>query len=185
GPQASRLKNFRDEETDMTSRTTHCVSFLLLTLVLSIGGCAVTDRQIIDQADQAHSGLKPAVINDRDLADYIQSVGDRIVEAAKEADRNKIGPTSHFKDNERDWMFSKKMQFHFVNSKTLNAFTTGGEHMYIYTELFQLCKDENDLAAVMSHEYAHVYSRHVQKGTQRQYGVIGAALLAGGAGYVA
>src|SRR5205814_9302505 len=37
----------------------------------------------------------------------------------------------------------------------------------------------------MSHEYAHDYSRHVQKGTQRQYGIIGAALLAGGAGYVA
>src|SRR5712675_1157776 len=143
----------------MTLRTTRGV---LVTLMLITGGCAVTDRQIIDQADKAHSGLKPAVINDRELADYIQGVGDRIVEAAKEADRNKIGPPSHFKDDERDWMFSKKMQFHFVNSKTLNAFTTGGEHMYIYTELFQLCKDENDLAAVMSHEYAHVYSRHVQ-----------------------
>jgi predicted Zn-dependent protease len=82
-------------------------------------------------------------------------------------------------------MFSKKMQFHFVNSKTLNAFTTGGEHMYIYTELFQLCKDENDLAAVMSHEYAHVYSRHVQKGTQRQYAIIGSALALGAAGAVA
>jgi predicted Zn-dependent protease len=72
-----------------------------------------------------------------------------------------------------------------VNSKTLNAFTTGGEHMYVYTALFQLCKDENDLAAVMSHEYAHVYSRHVQKGTQRQYAIIGTALAAGAAGALA
>src|SRR3954452_23197581 len=157
----------------------------LFTLSLVTTGCSVTDRQIIDQADQAHSGLKPAVINDRELADYIQSVGDRIVEAAKEADRNKIGPASHFKDENRDWMFSKKMEFHFVNSKTLNAFTTGGEHMYVYTALFQLCKDENDLAAVMSHEYAHVYSRHVQKGTQRQYAIIGSALSLGAAGAVA
>jgi predicted Zn-dependent protease len=170
----------------MTLRSTSFVSLvLLLILVLGNSGCAVSDRQIIDQADQAHSGLKPAVINDRELADYIQSVGDRIVDAAKEADRNKVGPPSHFKDDERDWMFSKKMQFHFVNSKTLNAFTTGGEHMYIYTELFQLCKDENDLAAVMSHEYAHVYSRHVQKGTQRQYAIIGSALALGAAGAVA
>jgi predicted Zn-dependent protease len=154
----------------------------LFTLALLAGGCQVTDRQVIDQADQAHSGLKPAVINDRELADYIQAVGDRIIDAAKEADRAKVGPPAHFNDKERDWMFSQKMQFHFVNSKTINAFTTGGEHMYVYTELFQNCADENDLAAVMSHEFAHVYSRHVQKGTQRQYGILGAALAAGAGG---
>ena len=154
----------------------------LLTLVLLAGGCQVTDRQVIDQADQAHSGLKPAVINDRELADYIQAVGDRIIDAAKEADRAKVGPPAHFNDQERQWMFSQKMQFHFVNSETINAFTTGGEHMYVYTALFQNCADENDLAAVMSHEFAHVYSRHVQKGTQRQYGILGAALAAGAGG---
>src|SRR5687768_15486186 len=96
-------------------------------------GCTVTDRQIIDQADQAHSGLKPAVVEDRELAEYIQRVGDRIIEAAREASRNNVGPKAHFNDQERDWMFSDAMRFHFVNSKTLNAFTTGGEHMYIYT----------------------------------------------------
>jgi len=154
-------------------------------LALLAGGCAVSDRQIIDQADSAHSGLKPAVMTDSELAGYIQAVGDRIVDAAKEADRNKISPKTHFQDEDRTWMFSNRMQFHFVNSKTLNAFTTGGEHMYVYTELFQLCKDENDLAAVMSHEYAHVYCRHVQKGTQRQYAIIGGALAAGAAGAVA
>src|SRR3954464_8927170 len=154
----------------------------LLTFAVLVGGCAVSDRQVIDKADQAHSGLKPAVINDRELADYIQAVGDRIIDAAREADRNKVGPPAHFNDKERDWMFSQKMQFHFVNSKTINAFTTGGEHMYVYTELLQNCADENDLAAVMSHEFAHVYSRHVQKGTQRQYGIIGAALAAGAGG---
>jgi len=113
--------------------------FALLALTLFGAGCAVTDRQVIDQAQQAHSGLKPAVIEDRELADYIQAVGDRIVNAAQEADRQHKGPDAHFKDEDRAWMFSNKMQFHFVNSKTLNAFTTGGEHMYVYTELFQLC----------------------------------------------
>jgi predicted Zn-dependent protease len=157
----------------------------LFTLSLVTTGCSVSDRQIIDQADQAHTGLAPAVIKDRELADYIQAVGDRIVEAARQADRDKVGPKSHFSDDDRDWMFSKKMEFHFVNSKTLNAFTTGGEHMYIYTALFLTCEDENDLAAVMSHEYAHVYSRHVQKGTQRNYAILGTALLAGAAGAVA
>jgi predicted Zn-dependent protease len=167
------------------TRARSCLLLLLPLLTIGLGGCSVSDRQVIDQADQAHAGLAPAVIKDRELADYIQAVGDRIVEAARQADHDRKGPKSHFNDEDREWMFSKKMQFHFVNSKTLNAFTTGGEHMYIYTELLQTCADENDLAAVMSHEYAHVYSRHVQKGTQRNYAILGTALLAGAAGAVA
>ena len=151
-------------------------------MTLLLTGCTVTDRQVIEQADQAHSGLQPAVVRDRELDAYIQAVGERIIQAAEEASRNRIGPDAHFKDPDRDWMFSNRMQFHFVNSDTMNAFTTGGEHMYIYTALFRACEDENDLAAVMAHEYAHIYGRHVQKGTQRQYGVIGAALAAGAAG---
>src|SRR5262245_7725600 len=77
----------------------------------------------------------------------------------------------------------KDMKFHFVNSKTLNAFTTGGEHMYIYTQLFEECQSEDELAAVMAHEYGHVYARHVAKGMNRQMTLMGAALGAGAAGY--
>jgi predicted Zn-dependent protease len=80
-------------------------------------------------------------------------------------------------------MFAENMRFHFVNSDTLNAFTTGGEHMYIYTELFQKCRNEDELAAVMAHEYAHIYGRHVHKGMNRQYATLGAAAAAGAAGY--
>src|SRR5262245_47147346 len=78
----------------------------------------------------------------------------------------------------------KDMKFHFVNSKTLNAFTTGGEHMYIYTALFEQCRSEDELAAVMAHEYGHVYARHVMQGTNRQLPLlVGGALLGGAAGY--
>ena len=78
-------------------------------------------------------------------------------------------------------MFSDKMQFHLVNSKTVNAFTTGGEHMYIYDALFQMAKSEDELAAVMAHEYGHVYARHVAKGMDRQKVGI-AAMVAGAVG---
>lgn len=145
-------------------------------------GCA-TDRSVIDNADQMHRTLEPAVIQDRQLSDYLQKLGERIIASAKEADREKIGPKAHFEQRD-DWMYSNRMQFHFVNSKTLNAFTTGGEHMYIYNQLFQECATEDELAAVMAHEYAHVYSRHVQKGTNRQLPLlIGGAALGGAAGY--
>ena len=149
----------------------------LIAMVGTGAGCA-TDQSVISQAANVHTSLQPAVIEDRILSEYLQQVGDRIIEAARVADEERVGPKAHF-SADREWMFSEKMRFHMVNSKTLNAFTTGGEHMYIYNELFQQSRSEDELAAVMAHEYAHVYGRHVNKGMNRQYGVLAAAALAG------
>src|SRR5215218_2156513 len=153
---------------------------VLSTFLITIGatglGCA-SDKAVISQANQAHSGLQPAVMTDPQLAGYLQKVGDRVIVAAKELNQQGYGPKGK---EDKSWMFSKDMQFHFVNSQTLNAFTTGGEHMYIYTALFQQCKSEDELAAVVAHEFAHVYSRHVQSGMNRQYGIMAAAAAAGG-----
>ena len=154
----------------------------VLALVGATGvGCA-SDKAVISQANQAHTSLQPAVIEDPVLSGYIQDVGNRIIGAAQELSRQGYGRSGK-EDN--SWMFSKDMRFHFVNSKTLNAFTTGGEHMYIYTGLFQQCKTEDELAAVMAHEFAHIYGRHVHKGMNRQYAILGAAAAAGAAGYAA
>jgi predicted Zn-dependent protease len=157
---------------------------LSLLAITSLIGCTVPDRNVISQADTMNTQLKPAVIEDPQLSSYLQQVGERILASARELDAEHVGPESHFQQN-NSWMFGSGMKFHFVNSKTLNAFTTGGEHMYIYNELFQQCKSEEELAAVMSHEYAHVYSRHVAKGMQRQYTALAAAAALGGAGYLA
>jgi len=156
----------------------------LLILGLHAGGCTVTDRQVISQAANVHKELEPAVIRDPVLANYLQEVGDRIVRAAQELSREGFGPRSHKSGEDTSWMY-QDMQFHLVNSKTLNAFTTGGKHMYIYTELMQHCRTEDELAAVMAHEYAHVYARHVKKGMERQYTMLGIAAGAGIAGAAA
>jgi predicted Zn-dependent protease len=158
------------------------IVLLVLFVFMSLGGGCASDKAVISQANQAHTGLQPAVITDQQLAGYIQRVGDRIIAAAKELNAQGYGPQGK---EDKAWMFSKDMQFHFVNSKTLNAFTTGGEHMYIYTELFETARSEDELAAVMAHEFAHVYGRHVQKGMNRQYTILAAAAAAGGAGYLA
>ncbi|MGE5610625.1 MAG: M48 family metalloprotease [Bacillota bacterium] len=149
---------------------------VMILLAVAASGCMPSDRAVIDQAKQFNTGIEPAIITDPQLAGYIQQVGDRIIDAARR--------TQQAQDPNSQWMFSKNMQFHLVNSKTLNAFTTGGEHMYVYNELFQQCQSEDELAAVMSHEFAHVYGRHVAKGMRRQYMTLGAAAAAGGAGYL-
>jgi len=158
--------------------TTRFPLIVLMLVVVLLGGCA-TDRQVIAQANQFHNSLEPAVIDDPRLAEYLQAIGDRIIAAAaKVRSEDRRGEDSA-------WMFSKDMRFHFVNSKTINAFTTGGEHMYIYTALFHHAQTEDELAAVVAHEYAHVYGRHVHKGMNRQYAILGLAGAAGAVGYAA
>lgn len=145
-------------------------------LLALLGGCA-SDRAVVQQAEEFNTTLDKAVIHDPQLESYFQRLGQRVIAGAKQYDAEAS------KKDENKWMFSKDMEFHLVNSKTLNAFTTGGEHMYIYNELFQQAKTEDELVAVMSHEYAHVYRRHVQQGMNRQYAILGAAAAAGAAGY--
>lgn len=146
------------------------------------GLCAcASDRQVIDQADSANDELAPAIMQDRELSAYLAAIGDRILEAAQAASAAGEGPGSHFSEEDNSWMFDRS-QFHLVNSESLNAFTTGGEHMYIYSELLQQSRSEDELAAVMAHEFAHVYARHVHKGMNRQYLAAGLSAGAGLAG---
>lgn len=159
------------------------ISLAVVVSVMIAAGCA-SDRAVISNANQAHEDLKPAVIEDAELTNYLQSIGDRILATARALTDEGFGPDAHRKEDSA-WMFSSNIRFHFVNSKTVNAFTTGGEHMYIYNELFQKCRTEDELAAVMAHEYAHIYGRHVHKGMNRQYTVLGIAAAAGIAGAAA
>ena len=159
-----------------------CLLAMLMATSVLVGGCA-SDRQVISNAANAHNQLEPAVIDDAALSRYLQQVGERVVQTARETTRNNpdFAPSAHRKGEDTSWMFDN-IQFHFVNSKTLNAFTTGGNHVYIYSQLFQQCESEDELAAVVAHEYAHIYCRHVQAGMKRQYTVLGAAAAAGVAG---
>ena len=154
-------------------------------LILSLTGCSFlrpTDQNVIGQANQVHGSLEPAVIRDPEVQRYMDRIGDRIVQGAIELGRDgKEAKAQRGQDNE--WMYDGGVKFHLVNSETLNAFTTGGTHIYIYNQLFQDAKSEDELAAVMAHEFAHVYARHVHSGMERQYGVMGLTALGAVAGY--
>ena len=149
------------------------------------GGCA-SDQSTIKKAAAANEQLQPAIVTDA-------GAGRRT--CSRSATASSPRPSGTTPAGARGRARTRRattpgcspanMKFHLVNSKTVNAFTTGGEHMYVYTALFQMCQSEDELAAVMSHEFAHVYSRHVQKGTDRQTGMTVLGYGAAGAGYVA
>jgi predicted Zn-dependent protease len=157
-------------------------AFCVVALVAMGAGCVASDKQIIQQASAFNSGLQPAEIREAQNNAYLQQIGDRIVAAARQLDKEGVGPKSHFKEKDNSWMF-QDLHWELVNSQTVNAFTTGGHYVYIYNALFQMCKTEDELAAVMAHEYGHIYCRHVQKGTGRQEALAMVSLAAAGAGY--
>jgi predicted Zn-dependent protease len=160
-------------------QTRRILALLVLPLLLIATGCA-TDKQVIAQANEAHSQIKPAVITDPVLDGYVQQIGDRMVAVAREMHAQGYGSKAH-KGEDSEWMF-QDIEFHLVNSPTLNAFTTGGQHIYLYSELFISSKTEDEFAAVVAHEFAHIYGRHVQKGMNRQYAILGGAAAAAVAG---
>ncbi len=80
-----------------------------------------------------------------------------------------------------DWMF-EDVQFHLVASPQLNAYTTGGKHIYLYTGLFEKSDTEDAFAAVVGHEFGHIVGKHVQEAMTNQQlmmaGAAGVGLLA-------
>jgi predicted Zn-dependent protease len=157
---------------------------MLVPLAWIAGGCSAfrpSDQAVIAQADQVHTQLAAAVIHDPQVEQYMNAIGARIIQGAQ--DFNKDPEKADDKRNKQDnaWLYQGNIEFHLVNSKTLNAFTTGGQHVYIYNELFQQARSEDELAAVMAHEFAHIYCRHVARGESKQFfasGISGAAQLA-------
>ena len=82
-----------------------------------------------------------SVIATDDRAHLIQSVGNRIAEAANEP----------------------KFRWEFIlieDDQTINAFCLPGGKVAFYTGILPLCKDENGIAVVMGHEIAHAVARH-------------------------
>jgi hypothetical protein len=145
----------QDRMTATLERRLASAIFLALALS-SLTGCnsgPVPAAEFVQQAEQLHRGaLASTVTRNADLNDYFAEVGRRVVQGASDASGGKF----------RDPTFAN-MQFHLVGSATPNAFTTGGSHIYVYNGLFQLCETEEELAAVMAHEFAHAVDLDVQR----------------------
>ena len=128
----------------------------LLLGILIAGGCQSGPRpaaEFVQQAQYLHdNGLRTTIVTDDVLTGYFNDVGKRIVGAATAVNAN----------NTRDPTLSN-MRFHLVASDVVNAYGTGGGHIYIYNGLLQLCESEEELAAIMAVQYAHALDLDVQK----------------------
>jgi metalloendopeptidase OMA1, mitochondrial len=146
---------------------------LALSLSASVlTGCStapVTGRQqlvLMSDAEAASMGReayrdilqKQGIASNQQQTAMVKRVGERI--AAKNA-----LPGQHW-------------EFNLINDDTPNAFALPGGYVGVNTGLFKVVKTEDQLAAVMGHEVAHVTARHPEERVSREALVgTGAAVL--------
>jgi predicted Zn-dependent protease len=88
------------------------------------------------------------VLDDPLLEDWLQGVGDR------------IGPYSNRP--------SQEFHFFIVRDRDINAFATIGGYIAVNAGLILATTSEDELAAVMSHEIAHVTQNHLLRAVEEQ-----------------
>ena len=102
------------------------------------------------------------IVEDPEITQYVNQIGNRILA--------NIGHTLFTYD------------FYVVDNNTMNAFAIPGGHIFINRGMIEIMSSEDELAGVLSHEIAHVQSRHfaqrVEKGKVATIGAIAGALLA-------
>jgi len=82
-----------------------------------------------------------AVLDDPLIGDYIQQLGERLVEHSDAA-----GTPFHF---------------FVIDNREINAFAGPGGYIGVYTGLIATTQTESELAAVLAHEIAHVTQQHL------------------------
>ena len=63
-----------------------------------------------------------------------------------------------------------KYRFHVIDSPEINAFCLPGGHIYVYTGLRKVVKNDDELAAVLAHEITHAEEHHYAKASAKSNG---------------
>ena len=116
------------------------------------------------------------ILNDNEVQDYIERVGQRLVRAIP-------GEFNH-----PEFRYSFKV----VNARDINAFALPGGPTYFNRGMIEAAKTEGELAGVMAHEISHVALRHgtAQATKAQKYSILGGigaiagAVIGGGVGSV-
>src|SRR4051812_15781941 len=115
---------FDDRPRSVSCRLTVALSAALVAITLFGAGCSAPapSARFVAQAERLHSGaLASTVSGNADLNEYVQFIGSRLAAAAHEAVPNRA--------NEE---LLADLRCHLVDCPVINAFYTGGHHIYVY-----------------------------------------------------
>lgn len=106
------------------------------------------------------------VLDDPQVDQYLNTLGYRLASASA--------------DPSQDYTFT------LINIPEINAFATFGDHVFIFSGMLTATQDQDQMAAVMAHELAHLSQHHLQRAIEDQkktmplymLGAVAAALAA-------
>jgi predicted Zn-dependent protease len=112
----------------------------------------------------------PDYVNDPLLADYLNGLGYRLIQAARRQNISGSGGSG---------TFALGFELFGVRDRTINAFALPGGYIGVHTGLLVQSETESELASVLGHEMGHVTQRHIARGitTQEQSMWIGLASM--------
>lgn len=123
----------------------------------------VSDDVQLGRQAAAEAERQLPIMNDREVQDYIERVGQRLVESIPQ----------EFQHPEF------RYYFRVINAREINAFALPGGPMYVNRGMIEAARTEGEMAGVMAHELSHVALRH---GTAQATKAQKYSLLAGIAG---
>lgn len=97
---------------------------------------------------QARSQMK--FVDDPILLNYLNTLGNKLVKAAV--------PNTAYEE--------QKFTFHIIDDDSINAFAVPGGQIFIHTGLVIDSKNEQQLAATLAHEIAHITENHSGRGIE-------------------
>ncbi|TMS56892.1 M48 family metallopeptidase [Imbroritus primus] len=116
----------------------------------------------------------PAYMSDPLLADYLNEIGYRLIEAARK---------QHVAGSGGGGSFASGFEIFGVRDRSINAFALPGGYIGVHSGLLTAADTESELAAVLGHEIGHVTQRHIARGIgkseQSMWIALGSLLLAG------
>lgn len=143
----------------------------LLMIVLMGSGCAVpifSERELQVQSDAEFQKMRNQMVESRDarVRGYVQCVSDAILAEVQEPYASLNWEVVVFED------------------EAVNAFALPGGQIGVFTGLLKVAKNQDQLAAVIGHEVAHVTERHsyeqVNRQATTQAAVMGTSAIIGG-----
>lgn len=117
------------------------------------------ERRIGEEAMQEIRLRDPAYLDDPELSEYINSLGQRLIAASPDA--------------------RQSFEFFLLRQSTVNAFAMPGGFVGVHTGLLLAAQTESEVAGVLAHEISHVTQHHIARmiGKQEQYSVVNIAAL--------
>lgn len=109
---------------------------------------SIDKERIVGDAMMRHLRASQPVINDPVLSEYINHIGNLLVQNAQDV--------------------NYQFEFFVINNNELNAFAFFGGHVGIHSGLITTATTESELASVLAHEISHVTQRHLARRLEDQ-----------------